>query len=59
MFYLGSRARTPGNGSKLHLGRVRLDKREHFLTERIAPVPGLSMFEAFGQCPTCCDVGQP
>lgn len=24
-----------------------------------AGAPGLSVFEAFGQCPTCCDKGQP
>ena len=35
LFSLGSRDRTPGNGSNLLQGMLRLDIRKHFFTERV------------------------
>lgn len=32
---LGCRGRMPRNGSKLHQGRFRLDRRKHFFTNRV------------------------
>lgn len=35
LFYLGTRDRTHGNIPKLCQGRIRLDRKKHFFTERV------------------------